>query len=325
MYSQYIKMDTFWINNPYILIQNYYEIFPASCMCREEQMNSITRLLIYLIIIFIFLDFSEDLITYLLILILMIVIFYYVGGTQNNTNSKTDSFINSNSDPNLYNEQNKFTKKTNCSYDNTKGYENNKSCNINETMNSSLAKLDKKTFNKKLSPEHNPEIKGGYIDSDNKYVIGNYYPPTDVIDVINNNIDSNIEKNIKRKKKLNFDKYNEYTNDKCRKPTVDNPYANILYTDYLDAGNIPEPCNTDTDGDDFNEMQNLYNSSLFRNTSDVFERENSQRLFMTQPIQQLPNSQTDFANWLYKTAPTCKENTQNCTYFESPIMTSPRY
>jgi hypothetical protein len=72
-------------------------------------------------------------------------------------------------------------------------------------------------------------------------------------------------------------------------------------------------------------MQNLYNSSIYRNLGDVWERENSQRIFHTLPIQTVPNSQTDFANWLYKTSPTCKENTQYCDYYEAPNMISSRY
>ena len=76
---------------------------------------------------------------------------------------------------------------------------------------------------------------------------------------------------------------------------------------------------------DVKEMQNLYNSSIYRNIDDVYERENSQRLFYTLPIQTVPNDQTNFANWLYKTGPSCKENSQNCNYYQDPSMTSPRY
>ena len=72
-------------------------------------------------------------------------------------------------------------------------------------------------------------------------------------------------------------------------------------------------------------MQNLYNSSIFRNIEDVYERENSQRIFYTMPIKTIPNDQTNFANWLYKSSSTCKENTQNCSYYETPQFVSPRY
>ena len=72
-------------------------------------------------------------------------------------------------------------------------------------------------------------------------------------------------------------------------------------------------------------MQNLYNSSIYRNLEDVWERENSQRMFYTVPIQTVPNNQIDFANWLYKTGPTCHENTEYCNYYEDPSIVSGRY
>ena len=42
--------------------------------------------------------------------------------------------------------------------------------------------------------------------------------------------------------------------------------------------------------------------------SDIFGKNNSQRQFYTMPVTTIPNNQTQFANWLYKTEPTCKEN-----------------
>ena len=127
-----------------------------------------------------------------------------------------------------------------------------------------------------------------------------------------------------KNKKLSWEQNNEFIKNNSRIPTVNNPFTNIAFTDYLDYGNLAEPCNID-DEDLQNKMQNLYNSSIYRNIDDAWERENSQRMFYTVPIQTLPNSQSDFANWLYKTGPSCKENTQNCTYYQSPNMTSMRY
>jgi hypothetical protein len=97
---------------------------------------------------------------------------------------------------------------------------------------------------------------------------------------------------------------------------------NIVFSDYLDAANVPEPCNSDQTKDD---AKYLYNSTVYRNIEDVYERQNSQRLFYTLPITTIPNKQGDFADWLYKTGPQCKENTSKCTYFEEPYMVSQRY
>jgi hypothetical protein len=150
-------------------------------------------------------------------------------------------------------------------------------------------------------------LEAGYIDSDGNYRLGREYT-----------LDTPVDK----KKKLKYEADEKYKKSKCRKPTADNPYMNIVFSDYLDAGNVPEPCNSDQTKDD---AQYLYNSTVYRNIEDVYERQNSQRLFYTLPITTIPNKQGEFADWLYKTGPQCKENTSKCTYFEEPYMVSQRY
>ena len=154
----------------------------------------------------------------------------------------------------------------------------------------------------------NVTLETGYIDSDGNYRLGKEYT-----------IDSE-PKN--KDKKLNYELDQEYKKNKCRKPTADNPYMNIVFSDYLDGSNVPEPCNSDTSKDN---AEYLYNSTIYRNIEDVYERQNSQRLFYTLPITTIPNKQGEFADWLYKTGPQCKENTSKCTYYEEPYMTSQRY
>ena len=161
------------------------------------------------------------------------------------------------------------------------------------------------------------EVESGYIDSDGNYKLGQNYSDIDYSDYIKKE-----KKN--KEKKVTWEKNQLYIKDTCRKPTVQNPFTNVVFSDYLDAGKLAEPCNAD-DPEISNQMQNLYNSSIYRNLSDVWERENSQRMFYTTPIQTIPNNQTDFANWLYKTGPTCKENTEYCAYYEDPSMVSDRY
>jgi len=150
-------------------------------------------------------------------------------------------------------------------------------------------------------------LEAGYLDSDGNYRIGKEY---------------NLDTKIDTKKKLNYEFNEKYNKSKCKKPTADNPYMNIVFSDYLDAANVPEPCNSDQTKDD---AQYLYNSTVYRNIEDVYERQNSQRLFYTLPITTIPNKQGEFADWLYKTGPQCKENTSKCTYFEEPYMVSQRY
>ena len=56
-------------------------------------------------------------------------------------------------------------------------------------------------------------------------------------------------------------------------------------------------------------MTNLFN--LYKDVSDIFSKNNSQRQFYTTPVTTIPNDQGSFADWLYKTPPTCKENNGN--------------
>ena len=99
---------------------------------------------------------------------------------------------------------------------------------------------------------------------------------------------------------------------------------NVVFSDYLNNENIPVPCNSQDDHIN-KEMTNYYNSTIFRSVGDAFNRTNSQRNFYTAPNNDSPEAQTNFANWLYKRGPSCKERTSSCQYFEEPNMTSLRY
>ena len=107
------------------------------------------------------------------------------------------------------------------------------------------------------------------------------------------------------------------------KPDTNNPFMNPLLTDYLTQPNreaenknpdsIPEAVASATD--------DAFHYNLYRDVSDVYDRMNSQRQFYQVPNTTIPNDQTAFAEWLYKTPPTCKEgNGLQCVAnnFDSP-------
>jgi len=294
-------MDIFWIYKPKILIEDYYELLPTNNMSRIKQMNTITRLLIFLIILSLLFDEDNTILLLCLTMIIMIIIFYFINKTDE-TGVGKDIVKESK------NEIEKFT--------NIK-----KTCNEcpgsiygNKSMNYSVNKIyeNSKDPVTKVPVDKNVLIESGYIDFDGNYKIGRDYSDVNLSDVKTNTPTTS------------YDKYNFYKNKTCRKPTVENPFTNIVFADYLDAGNIAEPCNVDNK-DVQKSINQLYNSNIYRNIEDVFERENSQRVFYTVPVTTVPNKQTEFAEWLYKTGPTCKENSANCTYYEEPYMVSPRY
>lgn len=294
-------MDIFWIYKPKILLEDYYDILPTTKMSRTKQMNTITRLLIYLIILSLLFDNDNTILLLCLTMIIMIIIFYFINkadikGVGKDIAKESEDEIE------------KFT--------NIKKGCNDCDVNIygNKSKNYSINKIyeNAKDPITKVPTDKNILIESGYIDFDGKYKIGKDYSDVNFSDIKNNT------------PSISYDKYDFYKKQTCRKPTVENPFTNIVFADYLDAGNIAEPCNVDDDNIK-KTMNQLYNSNIYRNIEDVFERENSQRVFYTVPITTVPNKQTEFAEWLYKTGPTCKENSGNCTYYEEPYMVSQRY
>ena len=291
-------MNEFWINNPSIIYKDYYKILPTSDMTRIEQMNTISRLIIYYMLLVIIFNKNTTIILYCIIALIMICIIYFIYST--NEKSVMSDLINENNE-----EYKEFKNKNNCPTGNCQG-------DYDPSVNSIYDTYTDKQYRGKT----NVGLESGYIDSDGNFNLGK------------DNSIINLEKYNKNKeeteKKPSYNKNELYKENTCKNGTVENPFNNIVFSDYLDLENVPVACNSSNENIQKNE-QNLYNSSIFRNTSDVFSRENSQRLFYTPPISILPESQANFANWCFKQGETCKENTNMCQYYEEPYMTSQRY
>ena len=108
--------------------------------------------------------------------------------------------------------------------------------------------------------------------------------------------------------------------EKKVKPTVNNPFMNInLITDdrkrdsatlSFDKPKVQE------------EIEDKFNYNLYRDVSDLYGKNNSQREFYTTPSTTIPNDQTSFAKWCYSTGSTCKEDTIKCAPFTASNMYS---
>ena len=59
-------------------------------------------------------------------------------------------------------------------------------------------------------------------------------------------------------------------------------------------------------------IEKNFNKNLYHDIEDVFSRNHSQRQFYTVPSTGVPNDQEEFAKWLYRKEPTCKENKETC-------------
>jgi hypothetical protein len=97
------------------------------------------------------------------------------------------------------------------------------------------------------------------------------------------------------------------TQSNCEQPTNNNPFMNILLTDY-DKGEDRKPACTVEDNPDIDKtVEDKFNINLYRDVDDVWSRQNSQRQYFTMPWTSIPNDQEGLGDWLYKTGPTLKE------------------
>lgn len=104
----------------------------------------------------------------------------------------------------------------------------------------------------------------------------------------------------------------ETNNKKCQMPTKDNPFMNFTMADLMDNKDKPPACKIPiTD-----KSTKKYNDKIFKDETDTFNRGHAQRQFYTMPVTTLVNEQTEFAKWLYKSKPTCKEDSKFCLPYE---------
>jgi len=111
----------------------------------------------------------------------------------------------------------------------------------------------------------------------------------------------------------NISNYNNYTEKKLEYvlPTVDNPFMNITLNDYIENPNREALIKKNNyKNPKLDKLINKsFNFNLYKDFSDIFNKNNSQRQFYTTPVTAIPNNQKSFGNWLYKTSETCKERT----------------
>tara|TARA_B110000971_G_scaffold217793_1_gene255397 strand:- start:11 stop:610 length:600 start_codon:yes stop_codon:yes gene_type:complete len=92
-----------------------------------------------------------------------------------------------------------------------------------------------------------------------------------------------------------------------RTSTQNNPMMNLTAMDYNSRKNIIIDKKITNE-----EINKNLNGDLFKNITDVSNKNMFERNFYTNPINTVPNNQTDFAKWLYDKGPTCKEKTIEC-------------
>jgi hypothetical protein len=118
-----------------------------------------------------------------------------------------------------------------------------------------------------------------------------FFDDVDVdVDSPDNNANTNVDDNV-----------NNVLKD-CQKPTKENPLMNPLIGD--NPYKNKKACNVENN----TVLENIdkkFCDRLYQNTSNIFSNRNNQQRFYSMPNTRIPNDQTAFANWLYKTPVSC--------------------
>lgn len=97
----------------------------------------------------------------------------------------------------------------------------------------------------------------------------------------------------------------------CRQSTRENPFANMLVSEY--GKELPaKPCQYDDIKED---VEKNFNIGLYRDLDDPFNKNNSQREFMTVPNGGQPPDTRAFAEFLNGPKGNCKSDNAACTGF----------
>ena len=98
----------------------------------------------------------------------------------------------------------------------------------------------------------------------------------------------------------------------CIAPKKNNPFMNVLISDYIQDPERAPACDIRKESIK-EDAEDHFEHNLYRDVSDVWNRTSSQRQFYTMTNTTIPNKQKDFAEWLYKTDRTCKEDPKMCS------------
>ena len=93
---------------------------------------------------------------------------------------------------------------------------------------------------------------------------------------------------------------------KYQPPSEHNPFMNVLLTDYVDnptrvpAGDVQDPKVREG-------MEKHFNHNLYRDASDIWGKNNSQRQYYSNPSTTIPNDQHAFMHWCWDVPYVCKD------------------
>jgi Family of unknown function (DUF5762) len=101
------------------------------------------------------------------------------------------------------------------------------------------------------------------------------------------------------------------TKQYCMQPTSQNPFMNVLVTDYVDFPNRPKACNPNSTKVK-KEIDKFFEKDLYRDVDDVWGRKTNSRQWYVENSTTIPNDRNAFTDFVYNMGPTCKENGLQC-------------
>jgi hypothetical protein len=113
-----------------------------------------------------------------------------------------------------------------------------------------------------------------------------------------------MDKNKKIEKYLNDNDLDIINNEKCVKPTEENPFMN---PSLIGNNNKYDSCSIENKHIKDN-IDYFFNKNVFRETDDIYDKSLLDRQFYTVPSTSIPNNREKLATWLYERGPSCKEN-----------------
>lgn len=277
-----------WIDDLEVLWQydNLRYFVPSQHMTWQQQANSLVRFSFYLgIILYIY---KKNPLMLTLPTIMMMIFQYYLYSQKklqivlSNLILKNTNIITENFQSPLLNNDSIDNIKSSISYGN---FDNLSSKQANSDMRFGTGNIgnDPLGFNPDASTTKN--INNKFVDSDTNL---NYMNNNNDILVMSDNRNNNSvglpspEPEFKPKKIL------------CKKSTLDNPFGNSMPFDNIDK-QITPICPNEYDKD------TNFNAKLFNNVNDLFNRNNSQRQFTTNPSSTKINNREAAIQFFYNT------------------------
>lgn len=112
------------------------------------------------------------------------------------------------------------------------------------------------------------------------------------------------EKNNKIESFLNSNDLDIIDNELCTKSTKENPFMN---PNLIDKKRRYKSCSINNEGV-MNSINLNFESKVFRETDDIYNKSSLDRQFYTVPSTTIPNERERFTEWLYERNTSCKEN-----------------